>query len=151
MSSLPPPVSPADYLTVCSSPSHVRPVVPPPPVQTATASTTAPINGAALLYDAVSGPSAVSSFSFFCTSVCHRRKCILTETRLRQDGAAVAADTVGVLPGEIEVGVPTIGYKTNDNGRHLYRPIIVGVLPRVIAYIVYATGSVLLLLLLGYK
>jgi len=88
-------------------------------------------------------------------SVCHRRKCILTETRLRLDGAAVAAaDTVGVLPGEIEVGVPTIGYKTNDNGRHLYRPIIVGVLPRVIAYIVYATGSILLLsllLLLGYR
>jgi len=39
--------------------------------------------------------------------------------------AAAATDAVGVLPGEIEVGVPSIGYKTNDNGRHLFRPITV--------------------------
>jgi len=64
-------------------------------------------------------------------SVCRRRKCILTEMGLRLDGVVAAAtDTVGVLPGEIEVGVPTIGYKPNDNGRHLFRPIIVR--PRII-------------------
>lgn len=63
---------------------------------------------------------------FLCMSVCRRRKCILTEMRLRLDGVVAAAtDTVGVLPGEMEVGVPTIGYKPNDNGRHLFRPIIV--------------------------
>lgn len=32
---------------------------------------------------------------------------------------------VGVLPGEKEVGVPSIGYKTKDDGRHLFRPIII--------------------------
>lgn len=63
---------------------------------------------------------------FLCMCVCRRRKCISTEMRLLLDGVVAAATgTVGVLPGEIEVGVPTIGYKTNDNGRHLFRPIIV--------------------------
>lgn len=52
------------------------------------------------------------------------------EVTLLDGVVAAATGTVGVLPGEIEVGVPTIGYKTNDNGRHLFRPIIV--CPRII-------------------
>jgi len=65
-------------------------------------------------------------------SVCRRRECISPEMRLPLDGvvAAAATDTVGVLPGEIEVGIPMIGYKPNDNGRHLFRPIVVR--PRII-------------------
>lgn len=77
-----------DYLIPCARPpSHARPVVERHHHRrracTATASTTALINGAALLRRRFGTKQLVP---FLCMSVCRRRKCILTETRLRLDG-----------------------------------------------------------------
>lgn len=44
---------------------------------------------------------------------------------------------VGVLPGEKEVGAPSIGYKTKDDGRHLFRPIIIRLFVRELYTYIY--------------